>query len=65
MPIDWVSAVNWASVGLLSGFAFLAALISNFLLSSDNRWIGAFLAAILFAVIYIFYFHIFWAYYPH
>jgi len=30
MPIDW-GTVNWVNVGLLSVFAFVAALIGNFL----------------------------------
>jgi hypothetical protein len=58
MPIDW-AAVNWANVGLLSAFAFLATLIGG-ILSFNNRWIGAILAALLFAALYIF-----WIYYPH
>jgi hypothetical protein len=58
MPIDW-AAVNWVNVGLLSAFAFLATLIGG-ILSFNNRWIGAILAALLFAALYIF-----WTYYPH
>ncbi len=58
MPMDW-TAVNWLNVGLLSGFVFLAAIVGN-LLSFNNRLIGAILAALLFAAIYIF-----WTYYPH
>jgi hypothetical protein len=58
MPIDW-GAVNWVNVGLLSGFVFLASLISSFL-SFKHRWIGAILTALLFAVLYVL-----WTYYPH
>jgi hypothetical protein len=58
MPIDW-GAVNWVNVGLLSAFAFLAALVSNYL-SFNYRWAGAILTALLFAVLYVF-----WTYYPH
>jgi hypothetical protein len=58
MPIDW-AVVNWVNVGLLSAFAFLAALIGG-ILSFNSRLIGAILAALLFAALYIF-----WNYYPH
>jgi len=58
MPIDW-GTVKWVNVGLLSVFAFVAALIGNFL--SFRHWLaGAILTAILFAVLYIL-----WTYYPH
>jgi len=58
MPIDW-GTVNWVNVGLLSVFAFVAALIGNFL-SFRHRLVGAILTAIFFAVLYVF-----WTYYPH
>jgi hypothetical protein len=58
MPID-LEAVNWVNVGLLSAFAFLAALVSSFP-SFKHRWAGAILTALLFAVLYVF-----WTYYPH
>ena len=58
MSIDW-TAVNWVTVGLLSLFAFVSAFIGS-LLSFNNRWTGAFIAALLFAALYIF-----WTYYPH
>jgi hypothetical protein len=58
MPIDW-GAVNWVNVGLLTAFAFLAAVVSSFL-PFKSRWAGAFLTALLFAVLYVF-----WTYYPH
>jgi hypothetical protein len=58
MPIDW-AAVNWVYVALLSGFAFLGSLIGN-LLSFRSRLVGAILAAVLFAAMYVL-----WTYYPH
>jgi hypothetical protein len=58
MSIDWGS-VNWGYVALLSGFTFVAALIAN-LISFGQRLGGAILAALLFAVIFIFA-----TYYPH
>ena len=58
MPIDW-AAVNWVYVALLSGFAFLGSLIGN-LLAFRSRLIGAILAAVLFAAMYVL-----WTYYPH
>ena len=58
MLINW-AAVNWGVVVLLSMFAFLSALIGN-PLSFRSRLIGAFVAAISFAALYIF-----WTYYPH
>jgi len=50
-PID-LTTVSWGYVALLSGFAFVAALIGN-LLSFKRFFIGALLTAILFAVIYV------------
>jgi hypothetical protein len=58
MPIDWAS-VNWAYVALLSGFAFFAALIANFI-TFGHRLIGAILTAVLFAAVFVFA-----NYYPH
>jgi uncharacterized membrane protein YuzA (DUF378 family) len=58
MPMDW-AAVNWVNVGLLSAFAFVAALIGG-VLSFNRRLLGAILTALLFAALYIF-----WNYYPH
>jgi hypothetical protein len=58
MSIDW-SAVNWVYVALLSGFAFLGSLIGN-LLSFRSSLVGAILAAVLFAAMYVL-----WTYYPH
>jgi len=58
MPID-LATVNWAYVGILSGFAFVAALLGG-LISFRNRLGGAIIAAILFAVAFVY-----WTYYPH
>ena len=58
MPIDWAS-VNWINVGLLSLFAFVSALIGG-ILSFNRRFLGAILAAIVFAALFVF-----WTHYPH
>ncbi len=58
MPID-LSTVNWAYVAILSGFAFIAALLGS-LIAFRNRFIGSIIAGILFAVAFVF-----WTYYPH
>jgi len=58
MPID-LATVNWPYVGVLSGIAFIAALLGS-LIAFRNRFVGAILAAILFAVGFMA-----WTYYPH
>ena len=58
MPID-LSTVNWPYVAVLAALVFVAALIGN-LLAFRSRFIGAVLAAILFAVLFVAY-----TYYPH
>ncbi len=58
MPID-LSAVDWAYVGILSLLAFVTALLGS-LIAFRNRFVGAIIAGILFAVGFIF-----WTYYPH
>jgi len=58
MPID-LSTVNWFYVVILSVFAFVAALLGS-LIAFRNKFVGAILAAILFAVVFVF-----WTYYPH
>ena len=58
MPIDW-SAVNWGLVVLMSVLAFVAALLGS-LIAFNNRFVGAILAAILFAAGFVA-----WNYYPH
>lgn len=58
MPID-LSAVNWTFVGLMAVLAFVAALLGS-LIAFRNRFLGAILAAILFAIGFVA-----WNYYPH
>jgi hypothetical protein len=58
MPID-LSVVNWTFVGLMAALAFVAALLGS-LIAFRNRFLGAILAAILFAVGFVA-----WNYYPH
>ena len=58
MPID-LGAVDWVYVLILAAFAFIATGLGN-LLSFNHRGTAAFLAAILFAIIFVF-----WTYYPH
>jgi hypothetical protein len=57
MPID-LSAVNWTYVIILSAFVFVAALLGS-LISFRNRFAGAVIAAVLFALAFVF-----WTYYP-
>jgi hypothetical protein len=58
MPID-LSTVNWVFVGLMTLLAFVAALLGS-LIAFRNKFLGAIIAAILFAVGFIA-----WNYYPH
>jgi hypothetical protein len=58
MSLDWAS-VNWAYVALLSGFAFIAALVAN-VITFGHRLFGAILTALLFAAVFVFA-----TYYPH
>ena len=55
--IDW-SLVNWMNVAVLSGIAFVAALLGN--LIPTSRLTSALLTALVFAALYIV-----WTYYPH
>lgn len=57
MPID-LGAVNWLYVAILSGFAFVAALLGS-LISFRNKFAAAIIAAVLFAAAFVF-----WTYYP-
>jgi hypothetical protein len=57
MPIDFTQ-VDWVHVAVLAVFAFVATAAANLL--SLDRWISAWTAALLFAVIFVF-----WTYYPH
>jgi hypothetical protein len=58
MPID-LSAVNWLYVAILSGIAFVAALLGS-LIAFRNRFVGAIIAGILFGAGFVA-----WNYYPH
>jgi hypothetical protein len=58
MPID-LSAVNWIFVVLMAVGAFVAALLGS-VISLRNRFVGAIIAGILFAIFYVA-----WNYYPH
>ena len=58
MPID-LSAVNWVFVGLMTALAFVSALLGS-LIAFRNRFLGAIIAAILFAAGFVA-----WNYYPH
>jgi hypothetical protein len=58
MPFD-LSAVNWLYVAILSGIAFVAALLGS-LIAFRNRFAGAIVAGILFGVGFVA-----WNYYPH
>ena len=58
MPID-LAAVDWLYVAILSGIAFVAALLGS-LIAFRNRFAGAIIAGILFGAGFIA-----WNYYPH
>jgi cytochrome bd-type quinol oxidase subunit 2 len=58
MPID-LAAVSWFYVAVLGVFVFVATLIGN-LLSFHHRGWAAFLSALVFVVMFVF-----WTYYPH
>jgi hypothetical protein len=57
MPID-LSTVNWLYVAILSGFVFVAALLGG-IIAFRNKVAAAFIAAVLFAAVFVF-----WTYYP-
>jgi hypothetical protein len=58
MALD-LSGLDWLYVALMAAFAFVAALLGG-LISFRNRIGGAFIAAILFAAMYVA-----WNCYPH
>jgi len=58
MPLD-LSTVNWTFVGLMTLLVFVAALLGG-LIAIRNRFAGAIIAAVLFAVGFVA-----WNYYPH
>jgi hypothetical protein len=51
LPFD-LATVDWTTVGILSGIAFLAALVGN-VVAFGNRFMGAVLTAVFFAVFYV------------
>jgi hypothetical protein len=57
MPID-LSQVNWVYVAILSGFVFVAALLGG-IIAFRNKIAAAFIAAVLFAAVFVF-----WTHYP-
>jgi hypothetical protein len=58
MPLD-LSTVDWTFLGLMTLLAFVATLLGN-LIALRNRFAGAIIAAVLFAVGFVA-----WNYYPH
>lgn len=58
IPIDFAN-VDWVYVGVLAVFAFLASIIGN-VLALNHRGMGAILAALVFAALFVA-----WTYYPH
>ena len=56
LPIDWAT-VDWVAVGIMAALAFVASFVAN-LISFGNRWIGAFLTAVLMGGLYVL-----WTYY--
>jgi hypothetical protein len=57
MPID-LSTVNWLYVAIVSGFVFVAALLGG-IIAFRNKVAAAFIAAVLFAAVFVF-----WTHYP-
>jgi hypothetical protein len=51
MPID-VSQVPWLFVGLMTAFAFFAAILGS-LISFRNRFVGAIIAGVLFGLFFV------------
>lgn len=58
MNID-LAAVDWVFVGLMTALAFITALLGSYI-AFRNRFWGAIIAAILFAIGFVA-----WNYYPH
>ncbi len=58
MPID-LAAVNWLYVAIMAGLAFVAALLGS-VIAFRNRFVGAIIAGVLFAALFVA-----WNYYPH
>lgn len=51
LPFD-LATVDWQTVGIYAGIAFLAAIVGN-IIAFGNRFFGAILTAVLFAVFYV------------
>ena len=51
LPFD-LATVDWQTVGIYAGIAFLAAIVGN-IIAFGSRFIGAVLTAVLFAVFYV------------
>ncbi len=51
LPFD-LATVDWQTVGIYAGLAFLAAIVGN-IIAFGNRFFGAILTAVLFAVFYV------------
>lgn len=51
LPFD-LATVDWQTVAIYAGIAFLAALVGN-IIAFGSRFVGAVLTAILFAVFYV------------
>ena len=51
LPFD-LATVDWTTVAIYSGIAFLAAIVGN-IVAFGNRFAGAVLTAVFFAVFYV------------
>ena len=51
IPFD-LATVDWQTVAIYAGIAFLAAIVGN-IIAFGNRFIGAVLTAVFFAVFYV------------
>ena len=58
LPFD-LATVDWTTVGIYSAIAFVAALVGN-AIAFGNRFMGAILTAVFFAVFYVA-----WTYWLH
>jgi len=51
LPFD-LATVDWVTVAIYAGIAFIAAIIGN-IIAFGNRFAGAVLTAVLYAVLYV------------
>jgi hypothetical protein len=51
LPFD-LATVDWQTVGIYAGIAFLASIVGS-IVAFGNRFIGAILTAVFFAVFYV------------